>query len=284
MVPPKRSSKKTELGEGSSSRSSSAKTRIARFPFKVTNKSGYKDYIYLLRKQFVTNQEKHTIPILPEETPPKGPDDFIEAHLQTEEAGVVLLIRKDNAYVVGFKSEDSEVYYEFVENKKTAIPSSIPSNPLWFSGNYNVLEPNLDQLSFSEGIMRESIDLLAKYKSKNDRKNACKSGTRKKEGGGVKASNVHDESYIKREIAKLVISISEAIRFERVAAFVSDQLNEYEPKTLGSMGLDEDIRAWSQLSRVILNISEPLTREEIEYYKSNVKLLKPSPKKKKEGQ
>ncbi|KAJ4816454.1 rRNA N-glycosidase [Rhynchospora pubera] len=241
MAPPKRSSEKTEVGEGSSSRSSSAKTRIARFPFKVTNKSGYKDYIYLLRKQFVSNQERYGIPILPEETPPNGPDDFIEAHLQTEEGGVVLLIRRDNAYVVGFKSENSEVYYEFVENSKLVIPSSIPSNPLWFSGNYNVLEPNLDQLSFSEGTMRQSIDLLAKYKSKNDRKNACKSGTRKKEGGAVKASNVHDESYIKREIAKLVISISEAIRFERVAAFVSDQLNAYESKTLGSMGLDEDI-------------------------------------------
>ncbi|KAJ4811166.1 rRNA N-glycosidase [Rhynchospora pubera] len=243
--------------------SSVAKTiNVKRLSFKVKKKSGYKGYVNSLRSEFfIPSRIKHGIHVLPEEKPPENPEEFIEACLQTDESGVVLLIRKDNVYLVGFKSEEAEKYYSFDDHKKKSIPDFLPSTKLDFSGNYPDLVSPLSSLSFNEHTIVNAIKYLAKYKCRVEKND----GEHEKVG----------DSEAKKHIACLIVIICEAIRMENVLSFISTQMRSVQSRNLGSVNLDEEVRQWATSSRKVLDNFEPPSEEQIDIFRSNLQLLKP---------
>ncbi|KAJ4754367.1 rRNA N-glycosidase [Rhynchospora pubera] len=280
-APKKRS--KVEKGTSSEVQLPSSNVPIQRFEFKVENKADYKKYIHLLWEQFIDpTRVQKGIPMLPVEKEPTGPADFLEVLLQTEESGVVLLLKRDNVYLVGFKAENSIEYYELRgKNSKSKIPSSIPSIWSGISENYLVLAPKLEQLLFNEGTIRNAINLLANFKPTIGGKNTGKADGTKQEGeksaskGKGRASNEDHITQVKRAIAKLIVSICEAIRLQSVEDFVSEQLQNFDSKSLGSHNLHVDVRKWALWSRKILDSDALPTEENDEDFQRKMKLLKP---------
>ncbi|KAJ4771777.1 rRNA N-glycosidase [Rhynchospora pubera] len=215
----------------------------------------YKEFIENLRN-VVSDPErkKHGFLVLHDEMEnPSLPEDFLDICLEIENKSISLLMRKDNLYIVGYKPnkpKDEPNVFELRDREgkyRRMIPNS---KPLKICDNYGAFDKPLHLLSFDIHSLSRAVEVLSKSTAGNFGKE------------------------VKISIMTLIVAISEAMRFELIVTFVSNQIVSHNPKTLGSENLDELILSWANKSRAILDNDYPLNAEMLGVLKEEIRLVK----------
>ncbi|XP_057954131.1 60 kDa jasmonate-induced protein-like [Malania oleifera] len=185
----------------------------------------YKSFIKDLRRRLGV-RFSHNRPVLPPET--RTPSRWFEVILRTgEDYAVRFFMRGDNLYLVGYRMENGQEWYEFTETDDEGnIQRLIPgSTLLGFSGNYKAL------LSAAN---RSWEDVRVSW---NDLRMAV--GNLNTDEGRQRA----------RSLLNVIIMINEAIRFEHLSDYFSANCDESLPFSSSFQSL---VRKWGNLSGRLL--------------------------------
>lgn len=244
---------KKQIRENSTSKTArgASEPTPRRFSFKAEMKMEYKRHLSSVREALTDPLRiKFGIPILMKEVErPIYPDYFFVICLSSGPYILDLLLRRDNLYVIGFKPQNSKVYYLFDEQP---LPQIIPNSiKLTFTGSYLDLKiSNPGNLNFNEYTVKHCIEIVSQFNHKN----------------------YTDET--KNCIAVLIVAFSEAVRFDNIANFIFKQMKVPQNKSLGSENLDQYIHNWASLSRKILDNECPPDPEFLQTIKQELKMVK----------
>ncbi|XP_057953176.1 60 kDa jasmonate-induced protein-like [Malania oleifera] len=185
----------------------------------------YKSLIEDLRRRLRV-RFSHNRPVLTLET--RTPSRWFEVILRTaEDYAVRFLMRGDNLYLVGYRMENGQEWFEFTETDDEGnIQRLIPgSTLLGFSGNYNALlnaaNRSWEDVRLSWNDLRMAVDNL----------------------------NTDEGWQRARSLLNVILMINEAIRFEDLSDYFSANYDQSLPFSSSFQNL---VRSWGNLSGRLL--------------------------------